>query len=596
MAEQPAHNALTRRDAEPAGANCAHGGTAIRAGTDRNNNDVLDDGEVDSTEYVCDGATRVLVRKDPIEPGGDCPTGGTALQTGSDANGNGMLDDAEIEQTTRLCGPADLWEGDFTAAEFADPRKVAALLQVRVVAGTLVIDTAQAVSLPLLEMVTGGMLVRSATAAVSLPALKVVDSGATIDAVGDRAPELPVLQRIGGNLRIDGTQASDGEIAVPALTEVDGDVQIGVGLQGVLALPALRVVGDVVVLAGSGVTRIELRGVERIAGSLILGGPQLTAIAIPSEHTVEGSVEIGNAPQLTDVELGTTTIAGDLLFTSAPQLETLALNQLTSVHGSGQFAGAIEMGSVGLDVLELPALAQSPGIVIAQNRQLTTVRLSGLVTAGKLDFEANPRLSSVSAPKITTLNQLLIREVELAGGLGVLRAVDFGALTTVTDTLEINGATLVDLSGLGALQRVSKLRLINIDRLVDLHGLVAIAQLSGLQINANPALTALGGLEAVTQLPGGLDLELNPLLISVAGLSNMTRVEVMKIQANAMLAALSFPSLTGITGDLNIASMPALDDLSGFSHVQAVGGTITFSGNPKLSPQEIMDFEHQVGR
>jgi hypothetical protein len=41
--------------------------------------------------------------------------------------------------------------------------------------------------------------------------------------------------------------------------------------------------------------------------------------------------------------------------------------------------------------------------------------------------------------------------------------------------------------------------------------------------------------------------------------------------------------------------MPKLENLSGFSHVLGVGGTITFSEDPGLSPTEINDFKHQVG-
>src|SRR4051812_34699427 len=44
---------LTRRDPEPAGANCPLGGTAVRAGLDRNGNGTLDDTEVERTEYIC---------------------------------------------------------------------------------------------------------------------------------------------------------------------------------------------------------------------------------------------------------------------------------------------------------------------------------------------------------------------------------------------------------------------------------------------------------------------------------------------------------------------------------------------------------------
>src|SRR3954471_15819627 len=80
---------LTRRDLEPSGANCPLGGTAVRAGLDRNGNGTLDDTEVERTEYLCNAATAVLVRQDELPPGPSCPSGGTAVQVGVDDNGDG---------------------------------------------------------------------------------------------------------------------------------------------------------------------------------------------------------------------------------------------------------------------------------------------------------------------------------------------------------------------------------------------------------------------------------------------------------------------------------------------------------------------------
>src|SRR5689334_228884 len=102
---------LSRSDREPAGANCTYGGTALRAGLDRNADGILEDNEVEHTDYVCDVSTTVLVRKDPFAPLLECPAGGVAVQTGIDDNRDGILQDAEIDQTTRVCNSLDLWDG-----------------------------------------------------------------------------------------------------------------------------------------------------------------------------------------------------------------------------------------------------------------------------------------------------------------------------------------------------------------------------------------------------------------------------------------------------------------------------------------------------
>jgi hypothetical protein len=51
-------NALIKTSTEPAGSNCANGGTKIETGLDANNNGVLEAGEVNGsqTKYVCNGA------------------------------------------------------------------------------------------------------------------------------------------------------------------------------------------------------------------------------------------------------------------------------------------------------------------------------------------------------------------------------------------------------------------------------------------------------------------------------------------------------------------------------------------------------------
>src|SRR5689334_24925260 len=52
-------NTLVRVDHEDAGVNCATGGVAIHTGLDRDGDTFLDEDEVTSTQFVCNGATDV---------------------------------------------------------------------------------------------------------------------------------------------------------------------------------------------------------------------------------------------------------------------------------------------------------------------------------------------------------------------------------------------------------------------------------------------------------------------------------------------------------------------------------------------------------
>jgi hypothetical protein len=97
--------------AEPSGANCPSGGTAILRGSDRNRDNRLDAGEVTSTQYVCNGTngsagtngknSLIATRPEPISTA--CPTGGTAISVGLDQNENGLLDAGEVQQTSYVC-------------------------------------------------------------------------------------------------------------------------------------------------------------------------------------------------------------------------------------------------------------------------------------------------------------------------------------------------------------------------------------------------------------------------------------------------------------------------------------------------------------
>jgi hypothetical protein len=89
---------------EPAGVNCPNGGLAIQTGPDTNDNQALDDAEVTSTTYSCDGlGTQALVTTSAEPAGMNCPNGGTRIDSGLDANGNGTLDPGELGTPQFIC-------------------------------------------------------------------------------------------------------------------------------------------------------------------------------------------------------------------------------------------------------------------------------------------------------------------------------------------------------------------------------------------------------------------------------------------------------------------------------------------------------------
>lgn len=97
---------------EATGTNCPYGGAKVTAGVDANTNGVLDPSEVTSVQYVCNGAPGAnaltsLVRVVAEPAGANCATGGSKVLVGVDANSDGALGDAEVTSTSYVCGGAN---------------------------------------------------------------------------------------------------------------------------------------------------------------------------------------------------------------------------------------------------------------------------------------------------------------------------------------------------------------------------------------------------------------------------------------------------------------------------------------------------------
>ena len=98
-------NSLTSLSTENAGTNCENGGTKIQAGIDKNANNILDGDEVMTTNYVCSGANGKTSLTSVIteSKGANCPTGGVKITSGVDLNKNGTLDESEITTSAYVC-------------------------------------------------------------------------------------------------------------------------------------------------------------------------------------------------------------------------------------------------------------------------------------------------------------------------------------------------------------------------------------------------------------------------------------------------------------------------------------------------------------
>ena len=94
-----------------AGAACAFGGVKLQIGLDANGNATLDSSEIQSTQYVCNGANGAngtngvneLVTTSAIAAGNVCANGGIEVDVGLDTNADGVLQSSEITSQQHIC-------------------------------------------------------------------------------------------------------------------------------------------------------------------------------------------------------------------------------------------------------------------------------------------------------------------------------------------------------------------------------------------------------------------------------------------------------------------------------------------------------------
>ncbi len=104
-------NSLTELNTEPVGENCSSGGFKISSGIDINDNNILDIDEIQYEEYICNGnngtnGSNSMINVIPEPSGSYCEFGGIKVESGLDENFNGLLDENEITTINYVCNGA----------------------------------------------------------------------------------------------------------------------------------------------------------------------------------------------------------------------------------------------------------------------------------------------------------------------------------------------------------------------------------------------------------------------------------------------------------------------------------------------------------
>lgn len=254
---------LVRIEPEFPGGNCVDGGVAVSAGVDDNGDGVLQDGEIDSTSYVCDGSTpSVLVDTRPEEPGGNCAEGGTVVLIGNDVNGDGVLQEPEITRTIYLCNGADgstvlvstspedpgaNCAAGGTAVHSGIDQDGDGVLDSSEIDNTVYVCNGAGGSIgPVLE---GSYQIRNVVDEQLLAGVQVITGDLYVVAPGMHELVLPDLEEVDGEVRFDGSALT--KIDLPALASVGGSIYANpMPDLAWVTMPSLTALGPVLDFAG----------------------------------------------------------------------------------------------------------------------------------------------------------------------------------------------------------------------------------------------------------------------------------------------------------------------------------------------------------
>lgn len=101
-------NSLINMSEEPAGENCISGGIKVETGQDADNDGILSVTEIQSVQFVCQGEVNssglsTLIKIDEELVGENCMSGGIKIEAGLDTNSNGVLDENEVQSIQFVC-------------------------------------------------------------------------------------------------------------------------------------------------------------------------------------------------------------------------------------------------------------------------------------------------------------------------------------------------------------------------------------------------------------------------------------------------------------------------------------------------------------
>lgn len=422
------------------------------------------------------GGPNTLVRVDHEAGGPDCPAGGVAIHTGLDRDGDTFLDDDEIASTQFVCNGSTavqcaggrILTGTITVRE---PRDWSQLDGAACIDGDLLVAGIASDVIPPrpdLQIVTGSLVIAGNPNLTSLDGLGAVrEIGLSYliesnDALADISA-LGALKRAGG-IQLTGNDALRDLAGLETLIDI-----------------------DTVLLISNNANLVSLAGLENLQTTTksiaIRTNPMLGAIAL--DQLRQGTLlEITGNDTLKTVSLaGLKKIDVRLTISDNSALSSVALPVLSIV---GDFA-RFESDPV-LAALDLPALLTINSLRVSADASLTRFGAPNLVfTSADLQLGSLPRLTSVRFDRLTSIGDALafgsLPLLADLSGFSQLRTI--GGAFSVTSI-----GALRDFTGMGALETVAGAMTVTGNaQLRSFTGFTRMREVDGdLTITANPLL------------------------------------------------------------------------------------------------------------
>ncbi|NMO14463.1 hypothetical protein HPC49_06395 [Pyxidicoccus fallax] len=499
------HASRTRMVPEPRGPNCAQGGHALQSGLDLDDDGVLDNSEVTTTEYACAVA---LTRRQPEPAGAHCSLGGQVFQTGIDVDGSGVLEDAEVTASEYLCvtpfpdvlvltrevpsgaqclhggqvsraghdtnGNGTLEDGEVTREVYGCMQPEQVLTRIRSGA-----PVPYVCAIPITIVEAGPDLDRDGELDDAETRGRANFCATSAAVVVRQTPEPAGSRCLMGGTRVMAGWDSNGDGELGG-NETGAPIYVCNALHSYEASYPVRSEADLA----------ALEGISRIRGNFSVISNTLTELVLPRLTTVEGQLHISNNPALKRLELPNLRfVQQDLVVKGNPLLKDLVLgaNETVWVESS-------------LELSSNPVLKSLGGVSLVSPRKSVILQDNDA-----LEYESI--LGAAAFQRVETLSGSLV-----VSGNDELAELPFPVLTHVNGPVQVanNGVlrnlSLPDLRSIGG-----SLHVTHNDALWSLEGLERLQEVGGLTLEENASLAQLG-LSALQRVNQALTVTHNPKL------------------------------------------------------------------------------------